>query len=153
MSLEERIRFLGIKLPAVPRPIAAYVPGVMVDNLVYVSGQLPFEEGKLLYVGKLGLDLTEKEGYAAARICAINCLAVAAETAGGVDLIERIIKVTGYVNSASGFLEQPAVINGASELFEEVLGSRGVHARAAVGVNELPLNAAVEVEMIVKVIS
>jgi len=153
MKPGEKMAELGIELPPVPRPVAAYAPGVLADGLVYVSGQLPFEEGKLRYAGKVGGELTTEEGYEAARICAVNCLAVAAELAGGIDRIERVVKVTGYVNSAPGFTGQPAVINGASELLKEIFGSRGVHARAAVGAGELPLNAAVEVEMIIKVIT
>lgn len=153
MKPGEKMESLGLKLPQVPRPVAAYAPGVLIDGLVYVSGQLPFKDGQLSYTGKVGQEVTGEEAYAAARLCAINCLAVAAELAGHIDRIERIVKVTGYVNSAPGFTGQPAVINGASDLLKEIFASKGVHARAAVGVNELPLNAAVEVEMIIKVIA
>lgn len=151
MKPSEKLAALGLTLPAAPRPVAAYVPGVLVDGWIYVSGQLPFVAGVLKYTGKVGGARTEKEGFEAARICALNCLAVAAELAGGIDRIQRVVKVTGFVNSAPGFIAQPAVINGASEILGEIFGERGQHTRAAVGVNELPLDAAVEVEMIVKI--
>lgn len=147
---ESRLKEMGISLPAVPRPVAAYVPAVLAGQYVYTSGQIPFVSGELKYKGKVGGDLTESQGYDAARICAINCLSAIKELAGSLDRIERIIKVTGYVNSAPGFVNQPGVINGASELLGEVFGEAGRHARAAVGVNELPLGAACEVEMVVK---
>lgn len=151
MKPAEKLAALGLELPPAPKPVAAYVPGVLVDGWIYVSGQLPFVNGQLKYAGKVGRELTVDEGYDAARICALNCLAVAAEVAGDLDRIERVVKVTGYVNSAPGFTGQPAVINGASELLGEIFGPAGTHARAAVGVNELPLNAAVEVEIVVKI--
>lgn len=147
----EKMAELGITLPPAPRPVAAYVPGVLVDGWGYISGQLPLVDGELRYAGRVGGELTAEEGYDAARICVLNCLAVAAELAGGIDRIERVVKVTGFVSSAPGFTGQPGVINGASELLGEILGAAGRHARAAVGVGELPLGAAVEVEMIVKI--
>lgn len=150
MKPAEKLAALGLELPPAPKPVAAYVPGVLVDDWIYVSGQLPFVQGELRYTGKLGRELTVDEGYDAARVCALNCLAVAAGLAGGLDRIARVVKVTGYVNSAPGFTGQPAVINGASELLGEIFGPAGAHARAAVGVNELPLDAAVEVELVVK---
>ncbi|WP_027366178.1 RidA family protein [Desulfotruncus alcoholivorax] len=151
MRPSEKLEFLQIKLPPAPRPVAAYVPGVLVDGWIYVSGQLPFVEGELQYKGKVGLDVTAEQGYDAARICALNCLAVAADLAGNIDHIERVVKVTGFVNSAQGFTGQPSVINGASELLGNIFGQAGAHARAAVGVNELPLNAPVEIEMVLKI--
>ena len=150
MKPSAKIADLGLTLPEAPRPLAAYVAGVVEDGWIYISGQLPFLAGELKYTGKVGAGVTIEEGYAAARICALNGLAVAAELAGGIDGIKRVVKVTGFVNSAAGFTGQPAVINGASELIGEIFGENGRHARAAVGVNELPLNAAVEVEMIIK---
>lgn len=151
MKPSAKLAELGLTLPPATRPVAAYVPGVLVDGWIYVSGQLPFVDGKLWYAGRVGEDLAPEEGYAAARICALNCLAVAAELAGGIDAIQRVVKVTGFVNSATGFTGQPMVLNGASELVGEIFGAAGQHARAAVGVNELPLGAAVEVEMVCKI--
>lgn len=151
MKPSAKMADLGLILPPAPRPVAAYVPGMVVDGWAYISGQLPFVAGELKYSGRVGGERTEKEGYDAARICALNCLAVAAELAGGIDHIQRVVKVTGFVNSAPGFTGQPGVINGASELLGEIFGDAGRHARAAVGVNELPLGAAVEVEMIFKI--
>ncbi|SFG76381.1 Enamine deaminase RidA, house cleaning of reactive enamine intermediates, YjgF/YER057c/UK114 family [Desulfotomaculum arcticum] len=151
MKPSEKLESLQIKLPPAPRPVAAYVPGVLVDGWVYISGQLPMVEGELQYQGKVGLDITAEQGFAAARICALNCLAVAADLTGSIDRVERVVKVTGFVNSARGFTGQPSVINGASEFLGHVFGPAGAHARAAVGVNELPLNAAVEIEMVLKI--
>jgi enamine deaminase RidA (YjgF/YER057c/UK114 family) len=148
---EAKLQSMGLKLPPVPKPVAAYVPAVMVDKIIYTSGQLPLIEGKLEYQGKVGSELNERQGYMAARICAINCLSAVREMAGSLDNIDCIVKVTGFVNSAPGFVNQPAVINGASELLGEIFGAAGRHARSAVGVSELPLGAAVEVEMVVKV--
>jgi len=147
----EKLNSLKIMLPAAPRPVAAYVPGVLVDGWIYISGQLPFVAGELQYKGKVGLDITVEQGYDAAKICALNCLAVAADLAGNIDRVERVVKVTGFVNSAQGFTGQPLVINGASELLGNIFGEAGAHARAAVGVSELPLNAPVEIEMVLKI--
>lgn len=148
--VKERLERLGFSLPALPPPVAAYVPGVKVDKLVFTSGQLPLEKGEVKYKGQLGRDLTLEEGYAAARLCALNCLAVIQSLAGDLDAIAQVVKVTGYVNSTPEFWQQPQVVNGASELLVEVLGEAGRHARAAVGVSSLPLGAAVELEMVVK---
>lgn len=147
---EEKLKEMGLTLPQVAKPVAAYVPAVQVEKYVYTSGQIPFVDGELKYKGRVGGDLSDKEGYEAARVCALNCLSAIKSVAGSLDNIERIVKVTGFVNSAPGFSGQPGVINGASELLGQVFGEAGSHARAAVGVSELPLNAAVEVEMIVK---
>ncbi len=147
---EAKLQEMGIELPKAPKPVAAYVPAVLADKYIYTSGQIPFVEGELRYRGKVGGDLTEADGYEAARICAINCLSTVRELAGSLDNIAQIVKVTGFVNSAPGFVNQPKIINGASELIGEVFGEAGRHARAAVGVSELPLGAAVEVEIIVK---
>src|SRR5690606_1166209 len=151
MSLEQRLREMGLELPAVPAPVAAYIPGVRSGQLIFTSGQLPMVQGELRYKGRLGENLTVEEGYEAARICALNALAVVKELAGDLAAVERIVKVVGYVNSTDDFTHQPQVINGASELLGELLGEAGRHARAAVGVNTLPLGAAVELEMIVQV--
>lgn len=148
--VEAKLQEMGIVLPKAPKPVAAYVPAVLVDKYIYTSGQIPFVEGELKFKGKVGGDLSEGEGYEAAKICAINCLSAVREVAGSLDNVERVVKVTGFVNSASGFSGQPKVINGASEFLGEVFGDAGKHARSAVGVSELPLDAAVEVEIIVK---
>lgn len=151
MSFEAKLKELGIELPQAPKPVAAYVPALRAGEFVYTSGQITMVNGELKYRGKLGKDLTVQEGYQAARICALNALSAICAVVGSLDKIEQIVKVVGFVNSAAGFTEQPKVINGASELLGEIFGSAGQHARSAVGVNELPLNTAVEVEMIVKI--
>ncbi len=147
----ERLKELGLVLPEVAKPVAAYVPAVRTGNLVFVSGQLPVAGGRLTATGKVGAEVTEEEGRKAARQCALNALAVLAEAAGGIDNVVRIVKVSGYVASAPGFTGQPGVVNGASELFRDVFGPGGEHARAAVGVAELPLGAPVEVELVAEV--
>lgn len=147
---EAKLQSMGLKLPPVPKPVASYMPAIVVDKYIYTSGQLPMVEGKLAYKGKLGSDLTEDQGYAAAKICALNCLSAVRDLAGSLDSVERIVKVAGFVNSAPGFVNQPGVINGASELLGEIFSQAGSHARSAVGVSELPLGAAVEVELVVK---
>lgn len=148
MKVEEKLKELGIQLPEVAKPVAAYVPAVVAGKWVYISGQLPFRQGKLEKIGKAGKDATLDEAYAEARQCAVNCIAALKSAAGDLDNVERIVKVTGFVASASGFNDQPKVINGASELFTEVFGEAGKHARVAVGIAELPMNAVVEVEMV-----
>ena len=160
-AVSDRLRELGIELPAVAAPVAAYVPAVRVGDLVYTSGQLPFVDGELLAAGKVREvsaagqsdsqgSVSPEQAKDAARIAALNALA-AVDDLVGIDAVERIIKVTGFVASAPGFNGQPGVINGASELFGEIFGDAGQHARSAVGVNELPLNTPVEVEIIVQV--
>jgi enamine deaminase RidA (YjgF/YER057c/UK114 family) len=147
----ERLAELGLTLPPVAVPVAAYVPAVRSGDLVYTSGQLPTVDGKLPAAGKVGDEVSATDAAGLARTCALNALAAAASAAGGLDQIRRIVKVTGFVASAPGFSGQPQVINGASELFIEVFGEDGKHARSAVGVAELPLNAPVEVELIAEV--
>ena len=148
-DLETRLRELGLELPAVPQPAGAYVPAARAGGLIFTAGQLPFENGELRKTGKVGDAVSVEEAHAAARLCALNALAAAAAEAGGLDRIRSIIKVTGFVASASDFNLQPQVINGASELIGEVFGEAGLHARSAVGVAELPLDAPVEVEIVV----
>lgn len=148
MKIEETLKSLGIELPAVARPLAAYVPAVVAGKWVYISGQLPFRQGKLEKTGKAGKELTLEEAYAEARQCAINCVAALKSVAGDLDNVERIVKVTGFVASAPGFNDQPKVVNGASEVIGQIFGEAGKHARAAVGVAELPMNTPVEVELI-----
>ena len=150
MSWSARLAGQGIELPEVVAPVAAYVPAVRTGNLVYTAGQLPMTAGKLSVTGKVGADVTPEEGKALARVCALNALA-AVNSLVGIDAITRVVKVVGFVASAPGFIGQPGVVNGASELFGEVFGDAGAHARSAVGVSELPLDAPVEVELIVEV--
>ena len=147
----ERLAALGLTLPPVAPPQAAYVPAVRTGNHVYVSGQLPLADGKLQATGKVGDTVTAEEAAGLARICALNALAAAAGAAGGLDAITRVVKVTGFVASAPGFTGQAQVINGASEFLIEVLGEAGRHARSAVGMAVLPLDSPVEVEIIVEV--
>jgi enamine deaminase RidA (YjgF/YER057c/UK114 family) len=150
MTWSARLAELGIELPAVAAPLAAYVPAVQSGAHVYVSGQLPFVEGTLAATGKVGAEISPEEGKAHARTCALNALAAVHDLVG-VDAVVRVVKVGGFVAAADGFTAVPAVVNGASELFGEVFGDAGKHARAAVGVAELPLGAPVEVEVIFEV--
>lgn len=149
--IEERINKLGYALPNAPKPLASYIPAVRVGNLVFTAGQLPIMDGILIYKGKIGKEITEEDGKKAAQICALNCFSVIKNEIGNLDNIERVIKLTVFVNSANGFINQPQVANGASELVKEIFGENGMHVRSAVGVSELPMNAAVEIEMIVSV--
>jgi enamine deaminase RidA (YjgF/YER057c/UK114 family) len=145
-----RLAELGLTLPQVVPPLAAYVPAVQSGNYVYVSGQLPMVDGELPYVGKVGAEVTVEQGAEMARTCALNALA-AIDALVGLGRVVKIVKLIGFVASAEGFTGQPAVINGASQLFGDVLGELGRHARSAVGVAELPLGAPVEVEVIAEV--
>jgi enamine deaminase RidA (YjgF/YER057c/UK114 family) len=150
MSVSVRLRELGIELPEVVKPVATYVPAIRTGNLVYTSGQLPIQAGKLVGTGKVGAEVTVEQGKALAQICALNALA-AIDSLVGIDTVTQVVKVLGFVASASGFNGQPGVINGASDLLAEVFGDRGAHARSAVGVYELPRDAPVEVELVVEV--
>ncbi|MET0456501.1 MAG: RidA family protein [Mycobacterium sp.] len=150
MTVTSRLAELGIELPAVVAPLAAYVPAVRTGNLVYTSGQLPMVAGALPQAGKVGAAVSPEEAKALARTCALNALA-AVHSLVGIDSVARVVKVVGFVASAPGFNGQPGVINGASELFGEVFGDAGAHARSAVGVSELPLDSPVEVEIVVEV--
>jgi enamine deaminase RidA (YjgF/YER057c/UK114 family) len=147
----ERLAALGLTLPPVTPPVAAYVPALRTGAYVYVSGQVPVVDGKLAGTGKVGGEVSAEDAARMARTCALNAIAAAAEAAGGLDAISRIVKVVGFVASAPGFNGQPQVINGASELLIEVFGEAGRHARSAIGVAELPLDAPVEVELIAEV--
>jgi enamine deaminase RidA (YjgF/YER057c/UK114 family) len=151
MNTEDKLRQMGLELPEVAAPVAAYVPTVRTGNLVFVSGQVPREKGELKFRGHVGGELSIEDGRAAARLCALSALAAVKREIGDLDRIRRIVKVTGYVASAAGFTDQPKVVDGASLFLGELLGEKGKHARAAVGVNELPLGVAVELEMIVEV--
>lgn len=150
MTASARLAELGIALPPVIAPLAAYIPAVRTGNLVYTSGQLPLESGELSHTGKVGSEVSPEQAKAAARICALNALA-AIEALVGIDAVSRVVKLVGFVSSAPGFTGQPGVVNGASEVLGEIFGDAGAHARSAVGVAELPLNAPVEVELIVEV--
>ncbi|WP_046301108.1 MULTISPECIES: RidA family protein [unclassified Mycobacterium] len=149
MSWRARLTELGIELPDVVAPLAAYVPAVRTGNVVYTSGQLPMQAGELPRTGKVGAQVSPEQGHALARICALNALA-AVDALVGLDAVARVVKVVGFVASAPNFNGQPGVVNGASELLGEVFGDCGQHARSAVGVAELPLDAPVEVELIVE---
>jgi enamine deaminase RidA (YjgF/YER057c/UK114 family) len=146
----DRMAEAGIVLPEVPAPAAAYVPAVRSGAHVYVSGQLPFVDGKLPVTGKVGGEVSAEDAKAHARTCGLNALA-AVEALVGLDAVVRVVKIVGFVASAAGFTGQPAVINGVSELMIEIFGEAGRHARSAIGVAELPLGTPVEVEMIVEV--
>lgn len=150
-SPETRLAALGIQLPAVQKPIASYVPAVRVGNLIFLAGQGPLVNGKPTVTGKVGAELTEEEGYKAARTAALSSLAVLRVEIGSLDRVKRVVKLTGWVASAPGFTRQPWVVNGASDLLVEIFGDAGRHARSAVGANELPLGIPVEIEMIVEV--
>jgi len=151
MRIEEKLRQMGLELPAPSAPVAAYVPTVRTGNLVFVAGQVPRERGEMKYRGRVGRDLKVEEGQAAARLCLLNALAALKADVGDLDKVRRVVKLGGFVASADGFGDQPKVIDGASTLLIELFGERGQHARAAVGVNELPLGAAVEIDLIVEV--
>lgn len=150
---EEKIQQLGIKIPAAAKPLAAYIPALQVGNLVMTSGQVPILDGVVKFQGKVGKDLSEEEGKEAAKLCALNCLGAIKSVIGSLDKIKRVVKLTVFVNSAAGFTAQPKVANGASELVVEIFGEAGKHTRSAVGVSELPLNSAVEIEMMVELSS
>lgn len=145
---DERLRSLGLELPPCPRPVGAYVPASQASGFVFVSGHTPNVGDDLAYRGQVGSDVSIEDGRKAAELCALRCLAALKSVAGSLDRVECILKVTGYVNSAQGFADQPKVVDGASALLESVLGTKGKHARAAIGVAGLPGNASVEVELV-----
>jgi enamine deaminase RidA (YjgF/YER057c/UK114 family) len=148
---EERLQELGVSLPSPAAPVAAYVPCVRTGNLVYISGQVPMVDGRPSHLGHLGDDVDLEAGRAAARTCAVNVLAALKAELGELSRVRRVVKVTGFVASTGGFTDHPKVVNAASELFGDVFGDAGRHARAAVGVAALPLGVPVEVEAIVEV--
>ena len=150
MSVKARLAELGLELPTVVKPLASYVPAVRTGNLVYTAGQLPMVDGALAGSGKVGAEVTPERAAELARICALNALA-AVDALVGIESVTRVVKVVGFVASASGFTGQPSVVNGASQLLGDVFGDAGAHARSAVGVSELPLDAPVEVELVVEV--
>ncbi len=151
MNIEARLEALGLVVPEMPKPVAAYVPGLVVGDMIYVSGQLPIKNGELLYTGRLGEGLSLEQGQQAAQLSALNALAVVKSLANGWDRLVRIVKITGFIQSAANFFQQPQVLNGASDLLQELMGENGRHARSAVGVANLPMNAACEIEMIAQI--
>lgn len=151
INIEYNLNQAGIIIPEVTKPLASYVPGLIAGDIVYISGQLPSKDGKIIYTGKLGKDLTIEDGQQASKLAVINCLAVLKSCLTNWDWLERIIKITGYIQSEQNFFEQAKVLNGASDLLMQICGEQGQHARAAIGVNALPLNAACEIEMIAKI--
>jgi len=152
MSFEEKLKQLGIEPPELPKPLGSYLPFVRTGNLVFISGMLPLENGQLLYSGRVGERVSLDEAVKAARRSAINAIAVLRAAVGRLDAVKRCVKVTGFVASAQDFTDQPKVLNGASDLLFQVFGEAGLHARAAVGVHILPMNAPVEVEFIFEVV-
>ena len=151
MTISDNLQRLGVHLPVAPRPVGSYVPACQAGDLVFVSGVLPFEEGKILHPGKVGRELTIEQGAENSRIAIINALAILQQEIGDLSLISRIVRLTGHVASVEGFVDQPAVINGASDLLVEIFGAKGRHARLALGAFELPLHAPIELELIVQV--
>jgi len=150
MSIQAKLAELGLTLPEAALPVAAYVPAVRTGNLVFTAGQLPLVDGKIPFIGKVGTDVTPEQAKDMAQVCALNALA-AISLVADIDQIEKIVRVGGFVNGIPGFVAIPAVINGASELLIKLFGEvNGKHARTAIGVAELPLNAPVEVEMVVQ---
>jgi len=148
---EDRLAELGLTLPDVPAPVAAYTPAVRTGDLVFTSGQVPTVDGKVVATGKVGAEVDAADAQEYARICALNALAAVKALVGDLDKVRRVVKVVGFVASAPDFTGQPGVINGASELLNQVFGDAGVHARSAVGVAALPLDVPVEVEILVEV--
>jgi enamine deaminase RidA (YjgF/YER057c/UK114 family) len=150
-AVESRLSILGLNLPGEPKPVAAYIPAKQSGKLVFTSGQLPMVNGELISKGLLGQNVEIEEANKAARICTLNALAAIKGVIGDLDRIKQIIRVVGYVASVPTFTQQPAVVNGASELLLEIFGDIGKHARSAVGMAALPLNASVEIELTVEV--
>ncbi|HET9050858.1 MAG TPA: RidA family protein [Candidatus Dormibacteraeota bacterium] len=148
---EERLRELGLTLPQPPAPLASYVPVVVVGELLYTSGVLPMWDGEVRWRGVIGDGLTVADGVQAARLCALNILSAVRAALGSLDAVAQLVQVSGFVRSANGFVNQPRVINGASDLLVEILGERGRHARMALGASELPLGAAVEISAVMRV--
>ncbi|WP_342348582.1 RidA family protein [uncultured Nitrospira sp.] len=153
MNIHETLSRLGLKLPGAPRPVGSYVPARQAGDLIFVSGVLPFRDGKIEQPGKLGRELTVKEGAAAAQLAMLNGLAILQEMMGDFSCLNQVVRLTGHVASVEGFVDQPTVINGASDLLVELFGDAGRHARLALGAFELPLHAPIELELIVQVSS
>ncbi|MGD2109333.1 MAG: RidA family protein [Phycisphaerae bacterium] len=150
MKPSERMSELGLLLPEVAAPVGSYVPAIRTGRHIFTSGQLPIRDGALVYAGKVPADVSLEKAADGASIAVVNALAAAAQAAGGIDAIGRVVRLCVYVNSSPGFTDQPKVANGASDLLVKIFGDVGRHARSAVGVAELPLNAAVELELVVE---
>jgi enamine deaminase RidA (YjgF/YER057c/UK114 family) len=151
MQIEAKLTQMGLSLPDPPQPVAAYLPALQVGDLLFLSGTTCYMDGSPLFIGRVGKELTVEQGYTAARQTMLNLLSIAKAELGTLDRVERIVKVNGYVNSTPDFNRQPEVINGASDLLEQVLGEHGKHARTSIGVNVLPGDIPVEIEMILQV--
>jgi enamine deaminase RidA (YjgF/YER057c/UK114 family) len=151
-AFETHLAALGLALPPPPKPVATYVPCVRAGDLLFLSGMLPFRDGTLPMQGKLGRELNVEQGYEAAQLALLNALAVIRSHLGTLGMIRQTVRLVGFVASAEGFVQQPAVVNGASDLLVKIFGEAGRHARVAVGVGELPLNAPVEIELIVQLL-
>jgi enamine deaminase RidA (YjgF/YER057c/UK114 family) len=151
MSVEENLSNLNVTIGEVARPLASYAPAVRTGNLVYVSGQLPLEAGRLVFKGHVGQDIAIDRAALAARLCAINALAALKSEIGDLERVKRIVRVNGYISCVPEFIEHPKVLNGASDFLVEVFGERGKHSRIAIGVSSLPLEAPIEIDLIVEV--
>jgi enamine deaminase RidA (YjgF/YER057c/UK114 family) len=149
-SFESQLAALDLVLPVPPKPVATYIPVVRAGDLLFLSGMIPVRDGTLVMAGKLGQDVSIEQGYEAAKICVLNALAVIREQVGTLDRVKQVVRMVGYVSSAAEFVQQPAVINGASDLLVKIFGDAGRHARVAIGAVALPLNAPVEIELIVQ---
>jgi enamine deaminase RidA (YjgF/YER057c/UK114 family) len=150
--IDEKLASLNIILPSPPKPVGSYVPVVVTGKLVFVSGQIPIKDGKVAYLGKVPKDISIEEAQKAAKLCIINALAQIKNEIGSLDRISKIIRVSGFVNSTPEFIEQPKVINAASDLVFEIFGSKGQHSRIAIGVASLPLNSCVEIDVIAEIV-
>ena len=151
MSIEDKITELGITLPEAPAAVAAYQPWIRTGNLIFTSGQLPFRDGEIAFAGKLGAKVSDEDGYQAARQAALNALAQIKSATGDLDKVQKIVRIEGYIHCAEGYRGHPQVLNGASDLIAEIFGDRGQHTRLALGINEMPLNAAVQLAMTVEI--
>jgi enamine deaminase RidA (YjgF/YER057c/UK114 family) len=151
--IEEKLKSLNIVLPVPPKPAGSYIPVVITGNLAFVSGQIPMQDGKVVFTGKVPTEKSIEDAQKAAKICAINILAQLKANLGSLDRVAKIVRVSGFVNSTPDFAEQPKVINAASDLFFDIFGEKGKHSRIAVGVSSLPLNSTVEIDAIVEIIS
>ena len=149
--IEKRLDALNITLPSPPKPAGSYVAVVITGKLAFVSGQIPIKDGKVIYAGKVSMDLSVEDAQKAARLCVINALAQLKAELGSLDRISKVVRVSGFVNSPPEFTDQPKVINGASDLLFEIFGQKGQHTRIAVGVSSLPLNSAVEIDLIAEI--
>jgi enamine deaminase RidA (YjgF/YER057c/UK114 family) len=153
MSYEKKLSELGLTLPAPPAPVATYVPAVRAGELLFLSGMLPFRDGRVAFRGKLGKELTVEQGYDASKLALLNALAIVKQECQTLDAIGQVVRLVGHVASSEGFIQQPAVLNGASDLLVKIFGNAGRHARLAVGAAELPLEAAVELELIFQLVA